>query len=125
MAALPLEAQITFLPVADLQRSHAFYAGLLGLSLVLDQGTCRIYRVCGSAFLGICERSGATPAAGVIVTLVGSEVAAWHRHLVSAGATVVEAPTFSEQYRIYHAFYRDPDGHLVEVQQFADPHWAD
>lgn len=49
MAALPVDAQITFLPVADLQRSAAFYEGALGLPLVVDQGTCRIYRVSGRA----------------------------------------------------------------------------
>lgn len=49
MPALPLDAQITFLPVADLQRSAAFYEATLGLPLVVDQGTCRIYRVCGGA----------------------------------------------------------------------------
>ena len=124
MAALPVDAQITFLPVDDLSRSAAFYEGALGLPLVVDQGTCRIYRVCGDAYLGICLRPGAAVAAGVIVTLVTPEVDAWHARLVAAGATVVEAPSTSERYGIYHAFYRDPDGHLVEVQRFHDPGWA-
>lgn len=110
--------------MADLERSHAFYAGVLGLPLVLDQGTCRIYRACGQAYLGICRRPGARAAEGVIITLVSAEVDAWHRHLVATGATVVQAPCANEQYRIYHAFYRDPDGHLVEIQQFADRAWA-
>jgi len=121
---LPVDAQITFLPAADLHRSAAFYEGALGLPLVVDQGTCRIYRVAATAYLGICERSGAAPAAGVIVTLVSRAVDAWHRRLVAAGMEVVEAPSRSERYRIHHAFYRDPDGHLVEIQEFADPHWA-
>ena len=124
MAALPVDAQITFLPVADLRRSAAFYEEALGLPLVVDQGTCRIYRVAAAAYLGVCERSGAAPAAGVIVTLVSREVDAWHRRLVASGAEVVEAPSCSERYCIHHAFYRDPDGHLVEIQEFADPHWA-
>jgi catechol 2,3-dioxygenase-like lactoylglutathione lyase family enzyme len=51
-------------------------------------------------------------------------VDAWHRRLVAAGVEVVETPSRSERYRIYHAFYRDPDGHLVEIQEFADPNWA-
>ncbi|MBM3694870.1 MAG: VOC family protein [Actinobacteria bacterium] len=124
MAALPVDAQITFLPVADLGRSAAFYEGALGLALVVDQGTCRIYRVAGAAYLGVCERSGAAAAAGVIVTLVSPAVAAWHERLTAAGVEVVAPPSFSEQYHIHHAFYRDPDGHLIEVQEFADPAWA-
>jgi catechol 2,3-dioxygenase-like lactoylglutathione lyase family enzyme len=124
VAALPVDAQITFLPVADLRRSAAFYEGALGLPLIVDQGTCRIYGVCGRAYLGICERPGAVPHPGVIVTLVSPAVDAWHDRLAGAGVEVEAAPSFSEQYRIYHAFYRDPDGHLVEIQEFDDPAWA-
>lgn len=124
VAALPVDAQITFLPVADLRRSAAFYEQALGLPLVVDQGTCRIYRVAAAAYLGVCERSGAAPAAGVIVTLVSPAVEAWHERLAGAGVEVVAAPSFSEQYRIHHAFYRDPDGHLIEIQEFDDPAWA-
>ena len=125
MPALPVDAQITFLPVAALHRSAAFYEGALGLPLVVDQGTCRIYRVSGRAYLGICERPGAVPHPGVIVTLVSPAVDAWHERLAGAGVEVVAAPSFSEQYRIYHAFYRDPDGHLIEIQEFDDPAWAE
>jgi len=121
---LPIDAQITFLPVADLGRSAAFYEGILGLPVVVDQGTCRIYRVCGEAYLGLCAHSGATPGAGVILTLVSPAVDAWHERLAAAGVTVVEAPSYREQFRIRRAFYRDPDGHLVEIQEFADPDWA-
>jgi len=124
MAALPVDAQITFLPVADLNRSAAFYEGVLGLPLTLDQGTCRIYRVCAGAYLGLCAGPGAAPSTGVILTLVSPAVAAWHERISAAGVEVVAPPSFSERYRIHHAFYRDPDGHLVEVQEFTDPNWA-
>jgi catechol 2,3-dioxygenase-like lactoylglutathione lyase family enzyme len=119
--ALPVEAQITFLPVADVPRSAAFYEGALGLDLVVDQGTCRIYRVAGAAYLGICEGPGAVAAAGVIVTLVTPDMGAWHERLAAVGAAVAQAPSWNERYRIHHAFYRDPDGHVIEVQRFADP----
>jgi len=63
----PITQQVTFLYVADLEATHRFYSDLLGLPLVLDQGTCRIYRAAGEAFLGFCRRGaalqppGATP----------------------------------------------------------------
>ena len=57
MTDLAVDAQITFLYVADLRRSAEFYENILGLSLVTDQGSCRIYRVSGGeGYLGICER---------------------------------------------------------------------
>jgi catechol 2,3-dioxygenase-like lactoylglutathione lyase family enzyme len=123
VAALPVDALITFLPVADLEASAAFYGEILGLPLVVDQGTCRIYLVCGRAYLGICRRPGTAPGPGTIVTLVSPAVDAWHQRLAAAGVEVVAAPAASAEYRIYHAFYRDPNGHLVEVQEFSDPGW--
>jgi len=115
---------ITFLFVADLEVSHDFYSEILGLELTVDQGDCRIYRVTATAFLGICDRSDRVRGDGVIVTLVTDSVDEMHERLVAAGAVVESEPKQSEEYRVRHAFYRDPDGHLVEVQRFDDRNWA-
>jgi catechol 2,3-dioxygenase-like lactoylglutathione lyase family enzyme len=120
----PIGEFITFLYVEDLERSDRFYAGTLGLPLVVDQGSCRIFRVADGAFLGVCERPGRSNPAGMIVTLVSDEVDAWHDRLSALGVQVEQAPQESETYRVYHAFYRDPDGHLLEIQRFLDPGWA-
>ncbi len=118
-----IEQYVTFHPVRDLERAAAFYHGVLGLEQVLDQGTCRIYRVCGDAFLGVCQRDDAQPAQGVIVTLVSQDVDVWARHLMAQGVALEKGPVFNEVYDIYHLFVRDPDGHLVEIQRFEDPAW--
>ena len=115
--------QVTFLLVADLAVSSHFYERLLGLQLVLDQGDCRIYRVSSTAFLGICERSDRGDPNTVLVTLVTDEVDACHRDLVAAGVPCEKEPQLNEKYNLYHAFYRDPDGYLIEVQRFLDPNW--
>jgi catechol 2,3-dioxygenase-like lactoylglutathione lyase family enzyme len=119
----PVSDQITFLYVEDLERSHGFYCEVLGLPLALDQGSCRIYRVLPGAYLGICERPGQVAPGGLIVTLVSPDVDAWHDRLVAHGVAVEKAPQVYEAYAVYHAFYRDPDGHLVEIQRFLDPAW--
>jgi catechol 2,3-dioxygenase-like lactoylglutathione lyase family enzyme len=115
------DQQITFLLVADLERSAAFYGGTLGLELVRDQGDCRIYRVAPQAFLGVCRRPERVQPDGLIVTLVADDVDRWHERLVAAGAAVESAPEHNHRYGIRHAFYRDPDGHLVEIQRFDEP----
>lgn len=115
---------ITFLYVTDLEASHAFYSDALGLPLAVDQGDCRIYRVNAGAFLGICARPDRMSVGGLITTIVTDDVEAQHERLLAAGVEVVTPPEHSEHYRITHAFYRDPDGHLVEVQRFDDPNWA-
>ena len=116
-----LEAFIAFLPVADLSATHHFYGELLGLPLALDQGTCRIYRVAGGGYVGFCERDDASPAPGVIVTLVTTEVDVWYDRLQATGIQTDGPPRYNERYGIYHFFASDPDGWSVEVQCFEDP----
>jgi len=117
---------VTFVYVADLERSASFYAGALGLKLTLDQGPCRIYRVTRDAFIGTCTRADAPRPDGVIMTLVvptREDVDAWAEHLTRLGVALEKPPTYHETYDIYHVFIRDPDGYLVEVQVFEDPTW--
>jgi len=120
----PIEQFITFLYVEDLEASDRFYSGILGLRLVVDQGSCRIFRVAADAYLGVCERPGRTGPEGLIVTLVSEEVDSWHDRLTALGVPVEQEPRRSDLYGVYHAFYRDPDGYLVEIQRFRDPDWA-
>ena len=121
----PFSEQITFLSVEDLARSVEFYEGVLGLVLVEDQGDCRIYRVNGAAFVGICLRPGRTATEGVIVTLVAEDVDGWHERMIAKGVVCDRAPAAHPDYAIYQAFYRDPDGHLIEIQRFDDPGWSE
>ena len=117
------DQQVTFLLVADLQVSSRFYQKSLGLELVLDQGDCRIFRVSSTAFIGICERAERGDPNTVLVTLVVDDVEARHRELVAAGVRCEKEPQLNDKYNVYHAFYRDPDGYLIEVQRFLDPAW--
>ena len=119
---LPIDAHITFLRVADLDRSHGFYGDGLGLPLVLDQGGCRIYRLTPTAFVGLCEREN-PGSEGVVVTIVSDDVDGWYSLMAGAGADVEGRPRDNPEYRIYHFFARDPDGHLLEVQRFWDEDW--
>ena len=40
-----------------------------------------------------------------------------------AGVSCEKEPTYNPTYDIDHAFYRDPDGYLVEVQRFRQAEW--
>lgn len=120
---LPVDAQVTFLPVTDLEASHAFYADGLGFDLVLDQGPCRIYRTAPSSFLGICRKSAVT-ISGVIVTIVADDVAGWYERCVAAGIPVDGPPRDNPEYRIHQFFATDPDGHTIEFQRFWDAGWS-
>jgi catechol 2,3-dioxygenase-like lactoylglutathione lyase family enzyme len=119
-----VDQQVTFLYTRRLTESARFYEHVLGLPLVLDQGTCRIYHVAGTAFIGVCERADA-PAdpSGVIFTLVTQEVDRWHKYLVAQGVAIENPPVLNPVYNIYHFFLRDPSGYLIEIQTFQDPTW--
>jgi len=124
MPARPIDSQITFVTVSDLDASGQFYGGVLGLDLVVDQGTCRIYRTTATSYLGICTHREDVSPQGVILTLVSDDVDRWYRELLEAGVTFESAPQLNDRYNIYHVFLRDPDGHLVEIQRFEDRNWA-
>ena len=117
----PVAQQITFLDTRDLARTADFYERILGLRLARDQGRCRIYHVSGNAYVGFCETADVTVASGLTLTLVTDDVDAWCRHLAREGVEIVKSPADNPPYRIYNAFVRDPDGHLVEIQRFWEP----
>ena len=119
----PIDAQITFCYTRDLPRTARFYEEVVGLRLVLDQGGCRIYRTAAGAYLGFCGRDDADRPAGVILTLVTDGVDAWHARLSERGVEFEKAPAHNPEYGIYHCFFRDPNGYLLEIQRFDDPHW--
>jgi catechol 2,3-dioxygenase-like lactoylglutathione lyase family enzyme len=119
-----IDQQVTFLYTRDLKRTAKFYEDVLGLALVLDQGVCRIYQISGDGFLGFCQREEApqTPK-GVIYTLVTDAVDEWYAYLSARDVAFEKPPARNEAYNIYHCFFRDPNGYLMEIQQFLDPAW--
>ena len=116
------EQSVSFYYTPDLHRSATFWEDKVGLELVLDQGSCRIYRVSRDGFIGFCEKQDAT-AGDVIITLVTQDVDGRAEALTARGITFEKAPSFNPKFNIYHAFFRDPAGYLVELQRFNDPAW--
>ena len=118
-----IESSITFFYTHDLEISAQFYEDVLGLKLWLDQGSCRIYRVSGDGYVGLCQ-SGETKTpptdkqSNVIFTLVTQQVDEWFNYLTLRGVEFEKPPELNENYNIYHCFLRDPNGYLIEIQRF-------
>lgn len=120
-----IDQQITFLYTRDLAATARFYEEVLGLTLVVDQGDCRIYRTSPDSYLGFCQRQAAPQEPlGVILTLVTAEVDAWYQYLSERGTSFEKPPALNPKYGIYHCFLRDPNGYLIEIQRFTDRSWA-
>ena len=119
-----IEQQVTFLYTHNLAETSHFYENVIGLPLTLDQGSCRIYQVSADGFLGFCERGPALePPQNIIFTIVTSRVDAWYEYLLAQGVKFDKPPSLNSDYNIYHCFLRDPNGYLLEIQQFLDPAW--
>lgn len=114
--------QITFLHAKNLAVTRQFYEDLLGLELARDQGTCLIFRVTESAFIGFCKHIPPIPSSrSVILTLVSDDVDGWHKALKDKGLSTLAQPTYNPDYHIYHFFLEDPDGYRIEFQRFEEP----
>jgi len=120
-----LKSQITFIYVSDLERSREFYEDLLGLELVLDQGSCRIVRMVQDAYLGYCSVDGHKRGGeGVLLTLVTDDVDEWYQYLKDHDVNITDPPKHNPSYGIYHFFFLDPDGYRWEIQKFDDRNWS-
>ncbi len=106
--------------------SKRFYEEVMGFSLRLDQGTCRIVETNqkGGGLLGYCaHEQKSAPVGNLIITLVTSSVDEWYDYLTDCGVNIPEPPKLNLNYNIYHFFFSDPDGYKLEIQEFRDPAW--
>ena len=114
---------VVFIYVKDLLESHRFYSNILGLDLTLDQGSCRIYKVTPTSFIGLCTSENKSSSDNIILTLVSNDLESWAKHLEENGVYIEKKPTFNEKYNITHLFCRDPDNYRIEIQLFHDSKW--
>ena len=85
---------VTFIYVSDLKRSHHFYTDVLRLPMTLDQGTCRIYSITDTAFVGICTGKTVKSQEAVILTLVSEDLHNWKEWLLENDVSVTKGPVF-------------------------------
>ncbi|MHC4606955.1 MAG: VOC family protein [Planctomycetota bacterium] len=120
----PIDEQITFFYTRDLPATARFYEEVMGLPLEIDQGTCRIYRVTGSALVGFCSRDDLPEKPlgpgkpYVLFTIVTQDVDGWYERLREQGVPFEKKPETNRTYGIYHCFAIDPNGYWIEIQRF-------
>lgn len=121
----PPTAQITFLYYRELEPVASLFEKILAFELVADQGWAKIYRVSGSAFLGIVsgEQGFHQPQDrnAVLITLVVEDAAFWFQHLKDQGVRLLTQLQSRDEIGIHCFFFEDPGGYTFEVQQFLDP----
>ena len=121
MPDAPFDQSITFLATRNLDAVTNFYQHTLGLPLVRDQGVCRIFKSSADGYLGFCTHLDTPPPQGIILTLVCDNVDSWHTKLVAKGVEIQKPPARNPKDNIYHFFFKDPNGYVLEIQRFDKP----
>jgi len=122
-------ASIAFLTYDELAAGTRFYGETLGLPLVEDQGWAKVYRIGGTAHVGIVEtRRGPVErpvGSGTLLSIVVDAVEAvdaWHARLRDEPEIEITSdPAMVPSIPVYSFFLRDPAGYAVEIQAFTDP----
>jgi predicted enzyme related to lactoylglutathione lyase len=124
MPALPTQAALTFLYYKDLPAAAAFYENVLGLTLSVDQGWCRIYQITPGSFVGLVDSEHGTHKASeikpVILAFVTEDVDAWYEHLQKHGVRFKNPLATHESIGIRGFMAYDPEGYTLEFETFLD-----
>lgn len=114
------------LPSADLDAAVAFHEALIGqparLRFDYPEHGLRLAQVANLLFIAGSE-AGLAPFRATQATFLVDDIAAYARHLPSAGAVVLEAPKAVPTG--WNMLVQHPDGMRVEYVQHRDPHPAD
>jgi lactoylglutathione lyase len=111
---------ITFLYCRDLPRAMRFYEDVMGLSLAIDQGWCKIYRLCDGAHLGLVDETRGmhrwAAEKPVQICLRVADVDGWYSYIKGLQVEAVSELFESESLGIRAFVFDDPEGYQIEVQ---------
>ena len=111
---------VTFLYFRDLPRAMAFYETVLGVELAIDQGWSKIYRLGGTAHVGLVDETRGSHRAAdpkpVQLCMRVADVDAWHDWARSCGVAALTAPKDSPSLGIRAFVFDDPEGYQIEIQ---------
>ena len=111
---------ITFFYYRDLPRAMRFYEDILGLPLAIDQGWCKIYRICPGAHVGLVDETrGMNKWAAVKPVQLCIRVAQvddWFAYAQAKGLDNLSKLFFNEALGIRAFVLTDPEGYQIEIQ---------
>ena len=115
-----ISSQISWVYTQDIESTAVFYADRLGLECRRDEGRARIYSTANGAAIGVCEAFGdrVVEPKGGMISLVTDDVDGWYRRLADNGLAIEKPPHRLQQFGIYSFFVTDPNGYVIEFQQF-------
>jgi lactoylglutathione lyase len=116
----PAELAITFFYYRDLPAAMKFYEDVLGLSLAIDQGWSKIYRICPGAHVGLVDETrgmnkwAATKPVQLCIRV--PDVDAWFTFLKERSVDNLSELFSNEEIGIRAFVFTDPEGYQIEIQ---------
>lgn len=111
---------ITFLYYKDLAAAMRFYEDVLGFSVAIDQGWCKIYNISSDGYVGLVDESRgshkANPIKPVQICLRVPDVDAWHAYLKECDVEGLTTPRSIDELKIRVFVFYDPEGYQIEIQ---------
>lgn len=116
---------ITFFYFRDLPKAMAFYEDVLGLSLAIDQGWCKIYQICPGAHVGLVdETKGMNKWAAVKpvqLCIRVPDVDEWHAYAKARELAALSELFVNDEIGIRAFVFNDPEGYQIEIQSATRP----
>jgi len=111
---------ITFFYYRDLPAAQRFYEEVLGLTLVIDQGWSKIYRITANGYVGLVDEMRgshrAHPVKPVQLCIRVADAAAWHAWVAAQGVASLGALREISELGIRVFVFDDPEGYQIEIQ---------
>lgn len=115
---------ITFLYYVDLPRAMRFYEDVIGLTLEIDQGWSKIYRVISNGHIGLVDESRGSHRANAVkpvqICIRVADVDAWYAYIESVGVDGLRPPRSNAELKIRAFVFNDPEGYQIEIQSALD-----
>ena len=119
------ELAITFFYYRDLPAAMQFYEDVIGLPLAIDQGWCKIYRICPGAHVGLVDEAKGmnkwAPVKPVQLCIRTPDVDAWYAYAQDRGLDDLSDLFINDEIGIRAFVFRDPEGYQIEVQSATRP----
>lgn len=116
----PVDLAITFFYYRDLPRAMRFYEEILGLPLAIDQGWCKIYRLCPGAHVGLVDETrGMNRWAAVKPVQLCLRVPAvddWYAYAQAKALDNLSKLFENDALGIRAFVFTDPEGYQIEIQ---------
>ena len=116
----PSQLAITFFYYRDLATAMRFYEDVLGLSLAIDQGWCKIYQVSPGAHIGLVDESkGMNKWAAVKPVqfcIRVPDVDAWYGYAQEQNLDNLSDLFINDEIGIRAFVFNDPEGYQIEIQ---------